>query len=93
MNNHFYQDALVVYKNMATHSIFPDHYTYPCVLKACSGSASLWVGLQIHASVVKVDLDLNLFIGNGLISMYGKCGYLVEACRVLDEMPNRDVVS
>ncbi|KAK0596512.1 hypothetical protein LWI29_021674 [Acer saccharum] len=25
--------------------------------------------------------------------MYGKCGCLVEAWRVLDEMPSRDVVS
>ncbi|KAK0596165.1 hypothetical protein LWI29_013312 [Acer saccharum] len=71
----------------------PDNYTYPCLLKTCSGLNSLWFGLQIHGAVVKVGLDSNLFIGNGLVSMYGKCGCLVEARRVLDEMPNRDVVS
>ncbi|KAK0598307.1 hypothetical protein LWI29_033567 [Acer saccharum] len=58
------------------------------------GSVSKFVGwLQIHGAVVKVGLDSNLFIGNGLVSMYGKCGCLVEARRVLDEMPSRDVVS
>ncbi|KAJ9679674.1 hypothetical protein PVL29_021566 [Vitis rotundifolia] len=93
VNNHLYSDALLVFKNMAGHGIDPDHYTYPCVLKASSGSEDLWVGLQIHAAVVRVGLDLNVFVGNGLISMYGKCGCLVEACRVLDEMPCRDVVS
>ncbi|KAK1575604.1 hypothetical protein Q3G72_006859 [Acer saccharum] len=71
----------------------PDNYTYPCLLKTCSGLNSLWFGLQIHGAVVKVGLDSNLFIGNGLVSMYGKCGCLVEARRVLDEMPSRDVVS
>ncbi|KAK0596765.1 hypothetical protein LWI29_018787 [Acer saccharum] len=71
----------------------PDNYTYPCVLKACSGLNSLWVGLQIHSTVVKVGFDFNLFIGNGLVSMYGKCGCLIEARRVLDEMPSSDVVS
>ncbi|PNX65501.1 hypothetical protein L195_g062631, partial [Trifolium pratense] len=38
-------------------------------------------------------MDLNLFVGNGLIAMYGKCGCLVEARRVFDEMLCRDVVS
>lgn len=93
VNNHLYCNALLVYKTMANHGFEPDNYTYPCVLKACSGLDDLRVGLQIHGAVVKVGLDLNLFIGNGLVAMYGKCGCLVEARRVLDEMPSRDVVS
>ena len=93
VNNHLYCDALLVYKTMASHGFEPDNYTYPCVLKACSGLDDLRVGLQIHGAVVKVGLVLNLYIGNGLVAMYGKCGCLVEARRVLDEMPSRDVVS
>ncbi|XP_059629124.1 putative pentatricopeptide repeat-containing protein At3g49142 [Cornus florida] len=93
VNNHLYQDALLEYKNMSSYNISPDHYTYPCVLKACSESNNLPVGLQIHAAVVKVGLDSNMFIGNGLVAMYGKCGCLMEARRVLDEIPHRDVVS
>ncbi|KAF5743484.1 putative pentatricopeptide repeat-containing protein [Tripterygium wilfordii] len=93
MNNRFYRDALLVYKTMSSHGVDADNYTYPCVLKACSGSDYLWVGLQIHGAVVKVGLDLNLFVGNGLVSMYGKCGQLVEARGVLDGMAVRDVVS
>lgn len=93
VNNYLYYDALHVYKNMSVHGFDPDCYTYPCVLKACSGSNSLLVGLQIHCSVVKVGLDYNLFIGNGLVAMYGKCGCLKEARGVLDDMPSKDVVS
>ncbi|KAM4076219.1 hypothetical protein ACJW30_12G045900 [Castanea mollissima] len=93
VNNHLYHDALLVFKTMASQGFEPDNYTYPCVLKACSGLENLYVGLQIHGAVVKVGLDLNVFIGNGLVAMYGKCGCLMEARRVLDEMPSRDVVS
>ncbi|KAM3682093.1 hypothetical protein ACJW31_12G046000 [Castanea mollissima] len=93
VNNHLYHDALLVFKTMASQGFEPDNYTYPCVLKACSGLENLYVGLQIHGVVVKVGLDLNVFIGNGLVAMYGKCGCLMEARRVLDEMPSRDVVS
>lgn len=93
VNNNLYNDALLVYKTMPAHGINPDHYTYPCVLKACSGLNHLWVGLLIHSAVVKVGLESNLFIGNGLVAMYGKCGCLIEARRVLDELPSKDVVS
>ncbi|KAI9186298.1 hypothetical protein LWI28_016016 [Acer negundo] len=92
-NNHLFRDALLVFKTMSNCGFEPDNYTYPCLLKACSGLNSLWDGLQIHGAVIKVGLDSNLFIGNGLVSMYGKCGCLVVARRVLDEMPSRDVVS
>ncbi|XP_041011928.1 putative pentatricopeptide repeat-containing protein At3g49142 [Juglans microcarpa x Juglans regia] len=93
VNNHLYREALLVYKAMASHGFEPDNYTYPCVLKACSGLEDLRVGSQIHGAVIKVWLDSHLYIGNGLVAMYGKCGCLMEARQVLDEMPNRDLVS
>ncbi|KAM7274248.1 hypothetical protein ACFE04_028912 [Oxalis oulophora] len=92
-NNYLNFDALVLFRSMLGHGIGPDHYTYPCLLKACSMCGDLRVGLQIHAAVVKVGYDLNLFVGNGLIAMYGKCGCLVEARTVLDGMMSRDIVS
>ncbi|WCJ36767.1 Tetratricopeptide repeat (TPR)-like superfamily protein [Euphorbia peplus] len=93
VNNHLYSDALGLYKAMSRQGFYPDMYTYPCVLKACSGSSSLWVGLQTHAGIVKVGYDSNLFVGNGLVAMYGKCKCLKEARQVLGEIPRRDVVS
>ncbi|KAL2922161.1 hypothetical protein RDABS01_013652 [Bienertia sinuspersici] len=88
-----YQDALCVFKSMSRNAVRPDHYTYPCALKACSWSENLWVGMQIHTAVYKVGLNLNLFVGNGLVSMYGKCGCLTNARKFLDEMLVKDVVS
>ncbi|KAE8717467.1 putative pentatricopeptide repeat-containing protein [Hibiscus syriacus] len=93
VGNGCYHDALLMFKEVSSHGLRPDHYTYPCVLKACSRSDNLRVGLQIHGDVVKVGLDLNLFIGNGLIAMYSKCRFLVQARRAFDEMPIRDIVS
>ncbi|XP_020963113.1 putative pentatricopeptide repeat-containing protein At3g49142 isoform X2 [Arachis ipaensis] len=49
--------------------------------------------LMLHGALLKVRLDSNVFVGNGLIAMYGKCGCLLEARRALDEVPSRDVVS
>ncbi|XP_027924834.1 putative pentatricopeptide repeat-containing protein At3g49142 [Vigna unguiculata] len=93
VNNHWYNDALIVFRDMVGGGFSPDNYTYPCVLKACSCSDNARIGFQLHGAVFKVGFDLNLFVGNGLIALYGKCGCLLEARRVLDEMPSRDVVS
>lgn len=93
VNNKYYKDAIFMYKDMCKRDVSPDNYTFPCVLKACFGSDNLRVGLQIHCAVGKRGLDSDLFIGNCLVAMYGKCGCLVEARQVLNEMPKRDVVS
>ncbi|PIN03651.1 hypothetical protein CDL12_23822 [Handroanthus impetiginosus] len=93
VNNHFYKAAILTYKSMLAAGVTPDHYTLPCVLKACLALDDLRFGLQIHCPPVKNGLDLALFTGNGLVVMYGKCGNLVEARRVLDEMPYRDIIS
>lgn len=93
VNNRSYKDALLLFKVMHMDNIQPDRYTLPCVLKACSVSENMWLGLQIHAPIVKNGLDSNLYTGNGLVAMYGKCGFLAEARQALDEMPRRDVIS
>ena len=77
---------------MACQGFEPDNYTHPCVLKACSRLYNFKVGMKIHGAVIKVGLDLNFFMGNGLVAMYGKCGCLMEVWLVIDEMLSRDVV-
>ncbi|KAK4852549.1 hypothetical protein QYF36_024971 [Acer negundo] len=47
-NNHLFRAALLVFKTMSSCGFEPNNYTYPCLLKACFGLNSLWVGLQIH---------------------------------------------
>ncbi|KAL6500926.1 putative pentatricopeptide repeat-containing protein [Orobanche hederae] len=93
VNNHLYKDALSMYKSMLASGITPDHYTLPCVLKACSSLNDLGSGLQIHCSAVKKGLDFTLFTGNSLVAVHGKCGNLVAARQVFDEMSNKDIVS
>lgn len=93
VNNQLYEDAILMFKSTLASGVTPDHYTFPCVLKACSASDNIRFGLQMHSPAVKKGLDSTLFTGNGLVAMYGKCGKLVEARRVFDEMPTRDIVS
>ncbi|PWA77041.1 tetratricopeptide repeat (TPR)-like superfamily protein [Artemisia annua] len=93
VNNALYDKALDIYRDMFRFSVRPDHFTVPQVLKACSGLGELCVGLQAHVGVVKKGLLTNVYVGNGLITMYGKCGRVVDGRKVFDEMGCKDVVS
>ncbi|KAJ8554120.1 hypothetical protein K7X08_024798 [Anisodus acutangulus] len=74
----------------------PDGYTYPYVLKACGELRSLICGESVHGMILTSGLGSNVFVCNGLISVYGKCGLLGCARQVFDEMLVRgiaDVIS
>eukprot|EP00250_Pteridium_aquilinum_P020369 c24791_g1_i3 orf=226-2916(+) len=70
-----------------------DDVTFLCVLKACAIVGDIGQGMAFHDQVVKHGLDLNMVIGNSLVSMYFKCGNMNEACIVFDQLPARNVVS
>ncbi|CAA7401532.1 unnamed protein product [Spirodela intermedia] len=88
-----HRDALCVFSSMTAHGVRPDHYTYPCLLSACSAAEQLLGGLQVHGAVTKIGLDSNLFVGNTLITMYSRCGRLREAEQVFAGMAYRDAIS
>lgn len=73
----------------------PDSFTLSCVLKAMSevalnGTLSARI---VHCYVIKCGLDLNVFVGNGLVTYYSRCDDVVSARALFDEMPERDLVS
>ncbi|KAK1409489.1 hypothetical protein QVD17_36015 [Tagetes erecta] len=89
-----HQEAIIMYKNMIQNSSFdlqPDKYTYTFVLKACTMNLDIDEGFLLHEEIAKRGLECDVFIGTGLIDLYCKCGYLVNARQVFDKMPNRDV--
>ncbi|XP_059658131.1 pentatricopeptide repeat-containing protein At4g21065-like [Cornus florida] len=87
-------NAVYYYKVMLEHSVLPNKFTYPFVLKACAGIGSLNLGKQVHGSVVKIGFDTDLHVQNTMVHMYCSCGSGVEFARmVFDEMPVSDSVS
>ncbi|KAI5066600.1 hypothetical protein GOP47_0019224 [Adiantum capillus-veneris] len=63
-------------------------------LKACIQKKDLYEGSRVHGDIRKRGLlRKSTHLGNMLVTMYAKCGALVEAHLVLDELPVRDVVS
>lgn len=67
--------------------------TFPFVLKACSAAGAVEEGKQVHGMVCKLEMQDDPFVQNAMIHLYAKSGFLDDALKVFDGMPNRDVVS
>ncbi|KAJ0700122.1 putative tetratricopeptide-like helical domain superfamily [Helianthus annuus] len=69
---------------MQQHGIQPDRFTIVSALHASSLVCSLTKGKEIHTLVIKSKLECNERVQTSLIDMYGKCGGLCYAERVLN---------
>ncbi|PUZ36152.1 hypothetical protein GQ55_9G016000 [Panicum hallii var. hallii] len=70
-----------------------DAFALGGILKACSElKDSEDVRMMLHGCVVKVGLDLDVFVGSAMVDMYAKNGGLEEAIKVFDCIPGQNVV-
>lgn len=85
--------ALELFASMHKSGERLDEMTFATAAKACSYLIGLEQGSQIHAYVVKIGFDSDLFVGCGILDMYIKCGAMVDAHRVFQGMPTPDHVA
>ncbi|CAM6065005.1 unnamed protein product [Sphagnum tenellum] len=87
------KDAFKVYRELQQEGVGLNRVTYICILKACANLTALAEGRQLNLNIIEAGLGADIWIQNALIDMYAKCGSLVDARKVFDTMPQRDVVS
>ncbi|CAL8148274.1 unnamed protein product [Prunus armeniaca] len=82
--------ALSFFTQMRRHGVPPDNFTFPFLLKAC---ARLQLGQDLHALILKLGFDSDIYVQNALLSFYGGCGSVEPALNMFHEMRERDLVS
>lgn len=88
-----FERAINLYYEMIETGVTPNKFTYPFVLKACSGSQAVEDGKMVHDQARQNGLESDVYICTALVDFYAKCGCLVEARKVFDKMPERDLVA
>ncbi|KAI8017398.1 Pentatricopeptide repeat-containing protein [Camellia lanceoleosa] len=87
-------ESILLYNCMRRDGIGPVSFTFSALLKACTAALDVDLGRQIHAQTIIIGgFALDLYVGNTMIDMYVKCGFLDCGRQVFDEMPERDVIS
>ncbi|XP_015572652.2 pentatricopeptide repeat-containing protein At2g13600-like [Ricinus communis] len=88
-----FDEAFSLFQELLFEDIELEFFAFPLVFKICSGLGMVELGRQLHAMVMKYLFFSNIYVGNALIDMYGKCGSLDDAKKVLTLMPHKDNVS
>ncbi|KAK7269417.1 hypothetical protein RIF29_22143 [Crotalaria pallida] len=73
-------------------AISPDHFTYAPLLKAASNICRYSLGQCVHKHVLANGYARHCAVRVGLVEFYAGCERMVDACKVFDEMRERDVI-
>ncbi|KAK9142189.1 hypothetical protein Syun_011589 [Stephania yunnanensis] len=93
VQNGFFKEGLSVFRRMTGSGTRPNKVTLVSVLPACAGLEFLNLGMLIHGYGVKLGADSDVSLINSLIALYGKCGDVVRARSLFDQVEERNLVS
>ncbi|CAK7324227.1 unnamed protein product [Dovyalis caffra] len=93
LDHGLFEEAFLLFQELQFDGGELDFFVFPLVFKVCSGLGSVELGRQLHGLVIKFQFCLNIYVSNALIDMYGKCGSLDDAKKVLVKMPEKDSVT
>ncbi|GFP81855.1 pentatricopeptide repeat-containing protein at3g02330 [Phtheirospermum japonicum] len=85
--------AQKIFNCMMEMGITPDNFTYATVLDICSNVANVGLGKQIHAQIIKQDLQSDVYIISTLVDMYSKCGNMQDSVLMFEKSSKRDFVT
>lgn len=88
-----YVEVLVAFNQMQQLCIAPNALTFIFGLKACGNIGATMKGAEIHAKIAMKGLEGGPLVGNNLVDMYSKCGFLAEAQQVFDKLLIQDMIS
>ncbi|KAL2537090.1 putative pentatricopeptide repeat-containing protein [Forsythia ovata] len=71
----------------------PTSVTLAIVFPVYTRSGALSAGKSIHSYAIKSGMESLTLVGNALVSMYAKCGLVLDASAVFHGIADKDVVS
>ncbi|KAG4922583.1 hypothetical protein JHK82_051555 [Glycine max] len=87
-----YIDVLKTYTEMRALGVELNVYSFSNVIKSFAGATAFLQGLKSHGLLIKNGLVDNYILRTSFIDKYFKCGKVMLACRVFEEIPERDIV-
>nr|XP_043635733.1 putative pentatricopeptide repeat-containing protein At5g52630 [Erigeron canadensis] len=85
--------ALQYFKKMVNIGFRPDDHIFPSATKACGFLSNCNMGRAVHCFGLKIGYGFDVFVASSVVDMYAKCGEILDARKVFDEMPVRTVVT
>ncbi|XP_058739365.1 pentatricopeptide repeat-containing protein At3g12770-like [Vicia villosa] len=91
--NGMWRNVVEMFRWMRWVGLSPDRFTFPCVVKACTELLDFGLSCLVHAQIVVYGFGSDVFVQNGLVVLYAKCGRIGLARMVFDGLCDRTIVS
>ncbi|KAF3533675.1 hypothetical protein DY000_02037370 [Brassica cretica] len=92
--NCYANEALSLFNLLLEEKRFvPDERTVVCVLPACASLSAFDKGREIHGYIMRNGFFRDRHVANSLVDMYAKCGALLLARLLFNEIASKDLVS
>ncbi|CAH1449373.1 unnamed protein product [Lactuca virosa] len=91
--NNLENESFVLFKKLLETEMIPSQFSYATILSSCTKLLSLSQGRQIHAHVLKQEMEIDVVVGSALIDMYSKCGDVNDARLVFDTMITKNTIT
>ncbi|KHN27212.1 Pentatricopeptide repeat-containing protein [Glycine soja] len=92
-SRNMFRDTVEMYRWMRWIGVHPDGFTFPHVLTACTELLDFGLSCEIHEQIIRYRFGSDVFVQNGLVSLYAKCGHIGVAKVVFDGLYHRTIVS
>ncbi|KAL8224456.1 hypothetical protein R6Q57_019931 [Mikania cordata] len=86
-------EALVLFNRMRSGLIEGNQHTVGSIVCACAKLRALHQGKWVHGYAIKNRVDFNPHFVSSLVDMYMKCGAVLDAQSVFDDLSSFDLVS
>ncbi|MCO5558407.1 hypothetical protein L7F22_011988 [Adiantum nelumboides] len=87
-----YEEVMQCLRQMQWQALPPSPVTIVYGLRACVNAGCLGKGRELCTEVFREGFEQDPFVGSALLNMFAKCGSLVEAQDIFDDLPFPNVV-
>ncbi|KAF9626517.1 hypothetical protein IFM89_034451 [Coptis chinensis] len=92
VQNNCFKEGLEMFRLMQVAGFEPDEAVFVSVLSACAHLGAMDIGIWIHRYLDRKRSLLSIRLSTALIDMYARCGNLVLATKLFDDMGERDTI-
>ncbi|XLS50344.1 hypothetical protein HN51_011021 [Arachis hypogaea] len=86
------EKAFLLFREMLFADVSVDSAVISSILGAAAISYQSEIGTQLHAYVQKLGLQADVYIGSSLMTMYSKCGSILDCRKAFDDAEKPDVI-
>ncbi|GJV51429.1 pentatricopeptide repeat-containing protein [Tanacetum coccineum] len=85
--------TLSMFIEMCSQGFRPNSMTYASLLSACTSIYDLNWGAHLHARIIRMQQNIDVYVGSSLIDMYAKCGSFKKARQIFNDIQEHNIVS